>query len=306
MRSVTPPDAPPDAPPAPSCHGTDRDRGVAAAQPATVNVTTRAAMRVQTRRAAGEAARHIETGLDCFRHFRNAPRPLRANDFPMPVRVDIISIGTLSRNRLWNETAAVRTPHATTTLLRSGKAKILVDPGLPAVVAGARLYERSGLRPEQITAVFLTNFRPAHRDGLAAFPNAKWLLHEVERDAVRHHLLALRERGDKDVSRVVETELALLDRTRGPDDKLADQIDLFPLPGYTPGGCGLLVAEATTTTLIAGDAVPTREHLLAAQILPDAVSVEAAQEAMREVYEIADVIVPGHDNLFLNPRGLGG
>ena len=65
------------------------------------------------------------------------------------------------------------------------------------------------------------------------------------------------------------------------------------------------MAEATTTTLIAGDAVPTREHLLAAQILPDAVDVAAAQESMREAYEIADVIVPGHDNLFLNPRSYG-
>ena len=256
------------------------------------------------KRSVGITTPTVGNRLNCF---GNAFCFLRAGDPPMPVRVDIISIGTLSRNRLWNETAAaVRTPHATTTLLRSGKTTILVDPGLPAVVVGARLFERSGLKPEQITAVFLTNFRPAHRDGLAAFPNARWLLHEVERDAVRHHLLGLRDRGDKDVGRVVDKELAILDRTRGPDDKLAEQIDLFPLPGYTPGGCGLLVAEATTTTLIAGDAVPTREHLLAAQILPDAANLEAAQEAMREVYEIADVVVPGHDNLFLNPRGLGG
>ena len=224
----------------------------------------------------------------------------------MPVQVDIISIGTLSRNRLWRETSAVRTPHATTTLLRSGGRTILVDPGLPAVVVGARLFERSGLKPEQVDAVFLTNFRPAHRDGLAAFPKARWLLHAVERDAVRAHLTALRDRGDKDVNAVVDRELAILAKTAAPDDKLADQIDLFPLPGYTPGGCGLLVADAATTTLVAGDAVATREHLLAAQVLPDAASVELASEALREVYEIADVIVPGHDNLFFNPRSFGG
>ena len=54
-------------------------------------------------------------------------------------RFDIISIGTLSRNRLWNETAAVRTPHATTTLIRTGSRHILVDPGLPA--PGVSLHE---------------------------------------------------------------------------------------------------------------------------------------------------------------------
>ena len=68
--------------------------------------------------------------------------------------VRIISIGTLSRNRLWNEFDAVRTPHATTTLVRArGDRAILVDPGLPAAVLGVRLNERTGLRPDQITAV---------------------------------------------------------------------------------------------------------------------------------------------------------
>src|SRR6266700_3100465 len=89
------------------------------------------------------------------------------------IRFDIISIGTLSRNRLWGETQAVRTAHATCTLIRSGKRSILVDPGLPAPAMGAHLYERTGLRPERIDSVFLTNFRPAHRAGLGEFPNAK-------------------------------------------------------------------------------------------------------------------------------------
>jgi hypothetical protein len=33
--------------------------------------------------------------------------------------------------------------------------------------------------------------------------------------------------------------------------------------------------------------------------------VTTAQESLREVYEIADQIVPGHDNLFMNPRTQG-
>ena len=230
----------------------------------------------------------------------------------MSVRLDIISIGTLSRNRLWQESAAVRTPHATTTLLRTrdtgGPRNILIDPGLPTAVQAARLAERSGLRAEQIDTVFLTNFRPAHRAGLAAFPKATVLLHEAEREAVGQHLRALLERvaDDPESQRTIRQELEILGRTRAAEDRLAPQIDLFPLPGYTPGTCGLLVSDATATSLIAGDAVPTREHLLAAQVLPDAVDVAAAQESMREVYEIADIIVPGHDNLFVNPRSYGG
>ncbi|MEL7237384.1 MAG: MBL fold metallo-hydrolase [Planctomycetota bacterium] len=223
----------------------------------------------------------------------------------MSTRLDIISIGTLSRNRLWKEQAAVRTAHATTTLIRTGGRVILVDPGLPAQVQGPRLFERTGLRPDQIDTVFLTNFRPAHRDGLAAFEHADWLLHDAERAATIEHLETLREQDDVEIASVVSKELELLARTQPPEDKLADQVDLFPLPGFTPGTCGLLVTEAATTTLIAGDAVPSRDHLLAGQVLPDAFSVQQAQESLGEAYEIADMIVPGHDNIFANPRHYG-
>src|SRR5437764_5853783 len=107
-------------------------------------------------------------------------------------RFDIISIGTLSRNVLWKESAAVRTPHATTTLVRSGQRNILCDPGLPGAILGARLFERTGLRPEQIDTVFLTNFRPAHRAGLALFSEATVYLNEREQQVVRERLDALR------------------------------------------------------------------------------------------------------------------
>ena len=230
----------------------------------------------------------------------------------MAVRIDIVSIGTLSRNRLWNEPQPVRTPHATTTLLRAKdgnderERRILVDPGLPAAALAARLFERTGLRPAEIDLVFLTNFRPAHRAALELFPDAPWLLADVEREAVGNHLSELKDRSDDpDVRKVVATELRLLDRTKSPEDKLAEQIDLFPLAGYTPGTCGLLVAESASTTLVAGDAVPTRDHLLAGQVLADAFDKDAALESLREVYEIADAIVPGHDNWFLNPRSYG-
>lgn len=223
------------------------------------------------------------------------------------VRIDIISIGTLSRNRLWGETQPTRTPHATTTLIRTGKRHILVDPGLPAQALVARLNERSGLRPEQIDTVFLTNFRPAHRAGIGAFRKAKVLMHEIEQQAASQHLQNLLNQAppEDEGGKIIRQELALLESISPADDKLADQVDLFPLFGYTPGQCGLLIAAPTSTTLIAGDAVPTQDHFLAGQMLPDTYDLKSAGEAMREVYEIADLIVPGHDNIFPNPRMAG-
>ena len=223
------------------------------------------------------------------------------------VRLDVISIGTLSRNRLWGETQAVRTPHATTTLIRTARRNILVDPGLPPQALGARLFERTGLRPEQIDVVFLTNFRPSHRAGISLFAESKIFMHELEQQAMGNRLRSLIEEAppdDLDRATLVN-ELTLLESIQPAEDKIAEQVDLFPLAGYTPGTCGLLVAAPTSTTLIAGDAVPTLDHFLAGQIMPDAYDIEQAGESMREVYEIADLIVPGHDNLFANPRNAG-
>ncbi len=223
------------------------------------------------------------------------------------IQIDVISIGTLGRNRLWNESEVVRTPHSTTTLIRTGKRVILVDPGLPPAALGAHLFERTGGRAEMVDSIFLTNFRPAHRAGLSLFPHAKKYIHENEQQAARRHLESLLERAHtEDIDhRVIESELKLLETLIPAEDQLAEGIDLFPLFGYTPGSSGLLVCLPTASVMIAGDAAPTREHFLAGQVLPDAYDIAAAQEAMAEVYEIADQIIPGHDNLFLNPRSQG-
>jgi len=55
------------------------------------------------------------------------------------------------------------------------------------------------------------------------------------------------------------------------------------------------------TTLVAGDAVGTQEHLAEGRILPGAYDAEEARTSLTEAIEIADVIIPGHDNLVLNP-----
>jgi glyoxylase-like metal-dependent hydrolase (beta-lactamase superfamily II) len=225
-----------------------------------------------------------------------------------PPRVDIISIGTLSRNRLWGESEAVRTAHATCTLIRVGGKAILVDPGLPAAAMGARLFERTGLRAEKIDTIFLTNFRPSHRAGLAIFVNAKVLIHENEEASARQQIEQLLEGAPSDdLDRAaLKAELGVLDQLSPAPDSLAKNVDLFPLFGYTPGTCGLLIALPTTTVMIAGDAVPTQDHFLAGQALPDAKDIAGAHESMKEVFEIADWIVPGHDNLFANPGRAGG
>ena len=219
----------------------------------------------------------------------------------MPIEFRVISIGTLSRHPLWDETLGARTAHATTTLIRSGERTILVDPGLPAQVQAAKLAERCGIGPDAITDVFLTNFRPAHRAGLAAFENARWWLHEPERELIGVELVSQFERAsDEDVREVIRQEIAILKRCEPAPDELAEGVDLFPLPGYTPGTCGLLLPLPHETVLIASDAIATSEHLERGQILARAYDLQAAAESLKEAVGIADWIIPGHDNLVHN------
>ena len=218
----------------------------------------------------------------------------------------IISIGTLSRNEFWNEAQATRTPHATTTLVRSGDRVIVVDPGLPAQIISARFKERTGLDPSAVTDVFLTNFRPAHRWGLTAFEKARWLISEAEREAIGRSLVQQHKQElNTEVRELIAQDIALLKRCEPAPDRLAPQVDLFPLPGYSPGTCGLILSFVNVTVLIAGDAVATSEHLEHGQVQRGCFDAAQAKESLVEAIEIADVLIPGHDNLLLNPTRRG-
>ncbi len=214
----------------------------------------------------------------------------------------ILSIGALSAHELWGEKSPARHAHATTTLVRSDGQVIVVDPGLPAPAMAAVFKERSGLDPAAVTHVFLTNFRPAHRRGIDAFPRAQLLISEMEREAVGKLLLSQYESESEETGRdILRKEIELLRRCEAAADRLAEQVDLFPLPGFTPGTCGLLLLQTNSTTLVASDAVATVEHLESGRVLRNSYDAQQARESLVEALEIADVIIPGHDNIVINP-----
>jgi glyoxylase-like metal-dependent hydrolase (beta-lactamase superfamily II) len=222
----------------------------------------------------------------------------------MAVAYDVISIGCLSRNRLWGEKEPVRAAHATTTLIRDKGLTLLVDPSLPAELLRRLLNDRAGLTPERVDTVFLTTFRPIHRRGLPLFDHATWLMSAAEIEAVREHLEETRERGgdDAEVRRIVDEELAVLKRVQPAPDKLSPQVDLFPAPGASAGSAALLLVPPGRTVAVAGDAVLTREHYEQGQVFDRSFDAQRAQESFVELAEIADVVVPGHDNVFMPLR----
>ncbi len=215
----------------------------------------------------------------------------------------VISIGTLAAHPLWDERVETRTAHATTTLISAGAARILVDPSLPAVALRARLEERSHLQPQAITHVFLTSADALHRRALGLFEKARWLVHEPELDAARSALATKLEEaaGDGEVLEALRRDRDLLARCEPAPDALVDGVDLFPLPGVTPGCCGLLLPLPRSTVCISGDAVATVEHLAQGQVLASSHDLQQALASLAEAVEIADVLVLGRDNVVVNP-----
>lgn len=217
----------------------------------------------------------------------------------------VVSLGTLAANALWNERQPRRTGHATTTLVRDGKRAILVDPGLPAQAVAARLEERTGLTPAEITHIFLTSFKTDTCRGIRGFDHATWWVGEAERETVGGQLAtalkAAAPGADEQLLRDMRAQVAILQKCRPAPDRLADGADLFPLPGVTPGLTGVLLAEPSHTTLICGDAVPTAEHVARGQTLDRVVDADQARESLQEALEIADLLICGRDNLMVNP-----
>jgi len=220
------------------------------------------------------------------------------------VQYSVISIGTLSRNRLWDETEPKRAAHATTTLIRSDTTAILVDPALPAEILAHRLDERAGMALDDIDAVFLTNFRPVHRRALPALSRASWLMHEPEIEAAGQHLAELSDRieqgheQDDDVTQLVQTEQSLLRQIQPADEKLTPQVHLYPTAGVTPGAAGLLLTQPSRTVVIAGDAVVTQDYYQTGRVFEKVLSLDDARGSLQDIMELADEIVPGHDNAF--------
>ena len=222
----------------------------------------------------------------------------------MSIEYSIISIGALSRNRLWSEVSAVRTAHATTTLISGDGKQILVDPSLPAPALAARFNERTGKTLSDVTDVFCTTLRPVHRRSIEAMGHANWWTSEQELQTYRAHLESLLDSAGRisaEDTATVEADLKLIERFKPAPEQFTPQVQLYPLAGSSPGSAGLLLAMPILTVVIAGDAALTGQHVLAGQVWQGCNDVNAALESLRDLLELADVIVPGHDNVLLSP-----
>ena len=201
----------------------------------------------------------------------------------------VLTLGQFSRNRFWGEldTQPYREPICTSTLVK-GKINIVVDPSLPVAEMAKVLFNRSGLRPDKVDMVFLTHAHGDHFVGIELFENAHWYINEIELESMK------KSDSPKDL------EIARKLEPCGPG--LADGLEFIVFPGHTNGTTGMLFDTSDGRACICGDAVMTRDFFNNRLGYRNSLDFEKASASIEKMAGLADIVVPGHDNYFLNKR----
>jgi glyoxylase-like metal-dependent hydrolase (beta-lactamase superfamily II) len=201
-------------------------------------------------------------------------------------RWDIITIGNLSRNRYWGESddRAYRSAICTCTLIQTDQGRLLVDPSLedPERMA-AELSRRTGLQTGDIEAVFVTHEHGDHHFGLRHFPDARWLAAPEVADRLNS--------GGRYEKRV-----------GAADGPVLGCIELVPTPGHTPTHHGLRFDCDDLSVVVAADAAMTRDFWCERQGYFNSADFALVARSIEQLAQIGDLIIPGHDNYFLNRR----
>ncbi len=194
-------------------------------------------------------------------------------------RWDVIVIGHPSRNPYWGEdpNRRVRTPVCTCTLVTGEGFRLLVDPSFSDREKMAHaLHRRSGRRADEIDLVFVTHPHGDHTAGLECFPEATWC-------------------AGKPTARRLNAAGRYARPIRDAADVLPDEFDLVPTPGHTPEHHSLRFDCEGISVVIAGDATITRDFCRNERS-SFGENTEEERRSVRGMVEMADALVPGHDN----------
>ncbi len=200
----------------------------------------------------------------------------------------VIHIGYLNRNIYWGEDQVYRGQVCTTTLIETDNRRILVDPGLTSHEEFRTiLFQRSGLRPEDIDTIFFTHFHLHHWQSHLLFPKSVWLMSRAE---IRFRL---------NNKQTPEEERDLLARIIPIEDHHLPGVEFVSTPGHTRGSASLMFETREGMVLVAGDAVLTFDHFDNREPSEKADNPREARRSIDKIAKIADIVVPGHDNFFV-------
>ncbi|MGA3267211.1 MAG: MBL fold metallo-hydrolase [Verrucomicrobiota bacterium] len=211
-------------------------------------------------------------------------RPTKGKANSKVKRWDVITVGNLSRNQYWGESSdhAVRNVLCTCTLIRGDGFRLLVDPSETDEADMAReLDRRTGLKLKDITAVFVTHEHQDHWCGLHNFPEARWT-------------------ASPGTAEILNQTAKLARPVESVTGRLFDAVDILPTPGHTPSHHSLRFDCDGFSVVAAGDATATRDFFRDRRNFYNATDPKQGVATMNKLAELADLIIPGHDNYFVN------
>lgn len=195
----------------------------------------------------------------------------------------IVNIGTLSLNKFWGETERKRAPSATCTLLDLNGTRLLVDPSPYPEQLEQRLFAATGLRTGDVDLIFVTHHHADHRFGLEMFAGRPWLMASAALD---------------EWPATAPQDQSMAAAFAPAERCLPGNVTLLPTPGHTRSHHSLLVDTVWGRLVVAGDAVMTQDFYAAEEGFHNSADLALARETIRQIKQIADLVIPGHGNYF--------
>ena len=222
----------------------------------------------------------------------------------------VLTLGQFSRNKFWGEldSQSYREPVCTSTLVKGeGNRNLIVDPSLPPERMAKVLYDRSGLKLEDINFVFISHSHGDHFVGIELFQKAAWFMGAAELEIMGMSDNAhTREFAQKFIpvheGNNSEAVNSGLNKSGLNESKLPQGIEFLSLPGHTLGSMGILFDSRDGRVCICGDAVMTRDFFDNRQGYYNSADFEKSASSIQKLSELCDIVVPGHDNYFLTGR----
>ena len=188
--------------------------------------------------------------------------------------IKVIKPGILVRNNL----GMILQASSTVTLVKDDDHNIIIDTGVPG--EGEKILQglsNHGLYQDDIDLVINTHLHGDHMGNNAMFWKARFMAHEKELPARLKNVI------------VIEGDYVL-----------TDHIKIIETPGHTHGSISVVVdvPKESKTYVIAGDALPIKDNYL--KWVPPGINFnpKIALASMRKIVEIADFVVPGHEDMF--------
>jgi glyoxylase-like metal-dependent hydrolase (beta-lactamase superfamily II) len=207
--------------------------------------------------------------------------------------------------------------------------KILVDAGPPGMERSLKYHPyfksepraseqempgalaKAGIKPEEIDIVILTHLHWDHVGAVELFPNAQFIVSDVELQFALNPtpcLYASYEALQLGIQPLFLKVISRIKTVEMKEKEIVKGVRTIPLPGHSPGGIGVVVDTDAGPYVIAGDAVPTYENMRGDPKNNERYfmsGVYTDMQAMWKSFELIDEIVkgdverviPGHESL---------